>query len=72
MFRQALGDLTERPLESVIESSFDMEVRKATAAKSRSRKNTDSEEPAQDLTASDEYMLAVATKLDKEKVFTAI
>ena len=64
MFRQALGQQLET-LESVVESSFDAAIRQA-ANKPRSRKTTLT---AQDeLTASDEYMLSVATKLDKEKV----
>ena len=63
MFRQALGKQLET-LESVDESSFDAAIRQA-AEKSRSRKNTLNQ---QELTASDEYMLTVASELDKPKV----
>ena len=56
--RQALGQAASTNLETVEESSFDKELRENS-----SRKIT---ETSENLTASDEFMLAVAQKLDQE------
>ena len=66
LFRQALGPSTSAQLETVEESSFDKELREAQTNAKSSRKTLPDLE--QNLTASDEFMLSVAQKLDKEKV----